>query len=341
MKIQRNWVALAIVLAGAGLVAGCGDEKPTSTGASMDAPASASAVRKGGVNTAPRLASVSLEPSHPQPGTLVQARAEASDADGDPVNVRFEWRADGRVIAGAHEGSLVVPQLRKGSELSVVAVASDGRAASEPATAKVRIDNQPPVVAKVRFEPAEAVKPGDIVIAVAEGDDPDGDELSFHYEWRVGDQVVGTDRERFDTAKLKRGDPLTVRVTASDGEDESAPVEGPNLVLGNSAPTIVSLPPATMNADGVFRYAVEVKDPDGDHNLRFRLAQAPEGAKVDPLLGEITWKPTVKQQGKHAIEVAVSDGHGGETSQAFEVEVKEVGGNAAAEAPPAKAAPAP
>ena len=334
-KIQ----SLALAVAGAALVVACSDGKPAATGASMDAPAAASASREADANTPPQIGSVSLQPSDPQPGTLLVAHAQASDADGDPVKVRFEWRAGDSVIAGAGEGSLVVPQLPRGTELSVVAVAHDGRAESEPATAKVRIGNQKPVVAKVRFDPADGVKPGDTVIAVAEGEDADGDELEFHYEWRVGDQVVGSDRERFDTTKLKRGDPLTVRVTASDGEDESATVEGPNLVLGNRAPAVVSLPPATMNADGVFRYGVEVKDPDGDRNLRFRLEHAPEGARIDPLLGAIDWKPTAKQQGKHAIQVVVSDGHGGETSQTFEVEVKEVVVKAGIEAPPAKAAP--
>jgi hypothetical protein len=340
MANHRKIQLLAITVAGAALVVGCSDERPASTGASMDAPAAAGATRTVDGNGAPRIVSVTLEPSDPQPGTLVQAHAEVRDPDGDPVNVRYEWRAGDSMIGGEHEASLVVPaQLQRGAELSVVATASDGRAKSEPATATARIANQAPIVRSVRFDPADGVKPGDTVIAVAEGEDADGDEISYRYEWRVGDKKVGIDSPRLDTAKLKRGDPLTVRVTASDGDDESNPVEGPNLVLGNRAPVIVSLPPATMSADGAFHYTLEVKDPDDDRNLRFRLGQAPEGARIDPLLGEITWKPTVKQQGKHPIEAIVSDGHDGETKQTFEVEVKEVVVKADAAAPPAKPAP--
>jgi hypothetical protein len=37
----------------------------------------------------------------------------------------------------------------------------------------------------------------------------------------------------------------------------------------------------------------------------------------------------------HPIEVVVSDGHGGETKQRFEVTVKEVGGSAPAQPPAA------
>ncbi len=321
---NQGGMVLALAIAGAGLVIGCSDEKPEATGASMNAPAGAATARKADANTAPQLTGVTLEPSRPQPGTLVQARASASDPEGDPVKIRFEWRADGNVLAGARDGSLVVPDLRKGSELSVTAIASDGRTDSDPVGAKVRIGNQKPTVMSARFEPADAVKPGDTVVAIADGSDPDGDQIDFHYEWSVGDRKEGGDRDRFDTKDLKRGDHLTVRVTASDGEDESTPILGPNLVLGNTAPTITSLPPPGMGSDGVYHYSVEVSDPDGDRNLRFRLENAPDGTKVDPLLGEITWKPTAAQAGTHPIQVVVTDGRGGEAKQTFEVSVREV-----------------
>jgi hypothetical protein len=334
-------MVFALAIAGAGLVIGCSDEKPAATGASMDAPAGAATARKVDANTAPQLTGVTLESSRPQPGTLLQARAEASDPEGDAVNIRFEWRVDGNVIAGARDGSLVVPNVSKGSELSVTAIASDGRADSDPVTAKARVGNQKPTVASVRFEPAEMVKPGETVVAVAEGDDPDGDQLDFHYEWRVGEAVQNGDRERFDTSKLKRGDRLSVRVIASDGEDESTPVESRYLELGNSAPTITSQPPPGMGNDGIYHYSVEVRDPDRDRNLRFRLDKAPDGAKVDPLLGEITWKPSLAQAGTHEIAVVVSDGRGGETKQTFEVTVREVIEKVDAATPPPPASPAP
>ena len=96
-----------------------------------------------------------------------------------------------------------------------------------------------------------------------------------------------------------------------------------------------------MGADGVYHYGVEASDPDGDRNLRFRLAKAPEGAQVDPLLGEITWKPSLSQAGVHPIEVVVSDGRGGEAKQTFEVTVRAVvqKSDATATTPPASPAP--
>ena len=333
------WTGLA--LAGAVWLGGCSDEQPAPTGSSMAAaPGSAKATAAPRDDAAPRVTGVSLWPSRPQPGTRVEARANASDPDGDPVRLRYAWFANGTRIAGAVESAIVVPDLRKGTELSVSVVASDGRADSDPVSAEVQVGNRPPHITGIRFEPAENVRPGETVVAIVDGEDPDGDPIDYRYEWRSGEQVHPGSGARFDTKGLKRGDPLTVRVTASDGDDDSPVVEGPNLVMGNTAPSITSQPPAGMGPDGVYRYAVEVTDPDGDRNLHFKLSKAPQGMSIDPLLGEISWKPTFAQTGTHPIEVIVSDGKGGETSQRFEVSVREVGDGAPAPAKTPPAAPA-
>jgi hypothetical protein len=92
--------------------------------------------------------------------------------------------------------------------------------------------------------------------------------------------------------------------------------------------------------DGVFQYAVEARDPDGDRNLRYSLVSAPEGMSIDRMGGEIRWQPRADQSGKHAIEVAVEDGQGGKDSQLFEVTIaKEAGRPLAAPAPAAQAEP--
>ncbi len=332
MLIQKK-MALLLAVAGGVCLAACSESTPAPTGATMAAAPGSAVARPAKTNVAPEISSVSLQPSQPQPGTVVVARAEASDPDGDTVRIRYTWRADGGRVAGGGDGSLTVPELRKGSLLIVEAVASDGRNDSEAATANVHVGNRAPAVTSVRFEPTDGIKAGETVVAVAEGEDADDDPIDFHYEWRVGDTVQRSDSERFDTTALKRGDRLTVRVTASDGDDESQPLESQYLVLGNSAPTIVSEPAPGMGGDGVYHYAVEASDPDGDRNLRFKLTKAPEGAKVDPVVGEITWKPSLAQAGTHPIEVVVSDGRGGEAKQLFEVSVREV--VEAAAAPPA------
>lgn len=326
-------IGIVVCAAGALALAACGEEKQAASGRSMsEAPPAAAAAGAG--NRPPRVASLSIRPEDPRSGGVVQALAVADDPDGDPTQVRFTWRIDGRAIAGSG-ATLTLPELRKGQRLEVEAVANDGRADSAPVVAHEEIGNRAPLISDVHFDRAAELRAGDDVIAVVSAEDPDGDPVALSYRWLVNDAIVeGAEGERFATKALQRGDRVAVRVVASDGDDDSEGFDTPSLVLGNAAPEITSLPPSGMGADGVYRYAVEARDPDRDRSLRFALAAAPPGAQIDPVLGELTWKPSFEQAGVHPIEIVVSDGHGGETKQRFEVTVREV-----KEAPPAAPEP--
>jgi hypothetical protein len=109
-----------------------------------------------------------------------------------------------------------------------------------------------------------------------------------------------------------------VRVT--DGIATTSPSTSAPLVVGNSAPEIVSRP-ETRFEGGVFRYAVKARDIDGDRNLRFSLEGAPDGMTIDRLGGEIAWSPKSTQTGHHAIDVVVADALGAQAVQHFELDI--------------------
>jgi hypothetical protein len=302
------------------LLAACGGgDSPAPTGRSM----SASGAPAGGVNNPPRLERVALDPETPRAGDEVIVRVQAADPDGDAIELQYSWTLDGRRVAERGASFRVPDSARKNTPITVEVTAHDGRTGSAPATAQARVANRSPELLGVRIEPFEGVKVGSELVAVVEGRDADDDRLEFSYEWRVNGRPVEERAERFVTSGLKRGDEVRVRVTASDGSTDTPPLDSAGVALGNSAPAITSTPGGVTN-DGQFRYAVQASDPDGDRNLRFRLAQGPEGAQVDPLLGEVTWSATRAHVGKHGFEVVVEDGHGGEAHQKFEVDVSEV-----------------
>lgn len=314
-------------LAGATLLAACGEDPVAPSGRSMSEraePAKPASARAG--NVAPQVRSVSIVPSEPQPGDAVQAQVSVYDADGDATQLRFTWTADGEPIPGGRGATLQLPDYTKGTRIEVQAVASDGALESTPAVARAEIANAPPTITGVRFEPAEGIRAGMSVAAIADAEDRDGDEISFRYEWLVNGRALerGGDGPALDTTGLQRGDTIAVRVVADDGDDESDGWPTSSLALANSAPKFTSSPPPGMAADGTYRYPLEASDPDGDRSLRFQLASGPAGARVDPLLGELVWSPTFEQAGTHPIEVLVSDGHGGEARQRFEVKVQEI-----------------
>jgi hypothetical protein len=102
--------------------------------------------------------------------------------------------------------------------------------------------------------------------------------------------------------------------------DRSEPVETPELPIANAPPRI-ELRPGIPTTDGVFRYRVSAKDPDGDPDLQFHLQDAPKGMEIDALSGAITWVPQPDQIGSRIVSVVVDDLQGGRSMKRFEVTV--------------------
>lgn len=331
-------LAVCLMSAATGLAACGGGDEPVATGRSMAEPAQ---TKSAAINRPPQIEQVVLIPETPRPGSSVQARVESRDPDGDAVGFRYVWTLDGRRI-DERGARLAIPEtLRKGTPIEVEVVAHDGNASSEPVTAEARIGNRPPGLVAVALEPTTGVRVDEEVIAIAQARDIDGDALEFSYDWRVNGEAVEGNTERLSTAGLARGDRIEVRVRVSDGEDDSAPRNSDPVVIGNSAPRILSTP-GGVSADGRFRYTVEASDPDGDRLLRYRLLSGPEGARVDPVGGEVVWTASRDHVGTHRFEVEVADGHGGTSQQRFEVAVREVesGGRGGPAADEERAGPA-
>lgn len=318
------WLAAAL----GGLAIGCSDGVPepeTPGGATLAAGAEAE-------GAAPEIQRLRLEPAEPLPGDRVRAVVMARDPDGDRVELGYRWSVAGRPVSG-DGAEITLPDLAKGDPIEVEVIASDGTWESEPVRAAVEVRNRRPLVVGVRLEPTPTVAPGDKVVALAVGEDEDEDEIEYEYQWRVNGRSVDAEGPSLDTASLAHGDEIQVRVTASDGDAESDPVESVVVRVGNASPEILS-DPSGFREDGLFAYSVEARDPDGDRNLRYSLRQAPEGMQVDPILGEVSWRPTPEQTGRHTVEVVVQDREGASTVQRFELDV------AVAEEPK-PAAPAP
>jgi hypothetical protein len=322
----------------AGALACGGEDGPRPPSGQAMAPQQAADERQG--NGAPRIDRVDLNPRDPVAGVPISAVVDASDPDGDPLRIRYEWTHNGRAVADGARPGVVLNDLHKGDRVEVTVVASDGQLSSEPRHAWGEVANRAPLVDAVALEPEGTVRAGDVIVASPLARDPDEDSLRFEYAWLVNGNERRGGRE-LPTEGLKRGDRVQVRVVASDGASRSEPVLGPEVILGNTPPRITRLPDLETES-GTFRYQFEAVDPDGDRNLRFFLDQAPPGMTIDPILGVVSWKPDASQAGKHPVEVGVKDGQGEGTTFLFEVTVTATLPEPAAGAPEAPpAAPAP
>ncbi len=287
-----------------------------------------------GVNRPPTLTSVRVDPDEPLPGGRARAVVLANDPDGGSVQVHYVWTLRGEPVGG-DSAEISLERARKGDELELKVVASDGKAQSESMGTRTFLGNSRPNLFAVALEPRSGLVVGGMVKAVPDARDADGDVLKYEVEWLVNGKPISHTGLELEAKALHRGDKVQASVRANDGSVTTDAVTSNELEVGNSAPKIVSLP-ATKFEEGVFVYVVEAKDADGERNLHFSLVKAPEGMTIDRLGGEIRWQPSLSQTGKHMVEVAVEDSQGAKDGQQFELTI----GKESAPAAQAPAAPA-
>jgi len=164
--------------------------------------------------------------------------------------------------------------------------------------------------------------------ATPSGTDPDGDTLTYTYQWRVNGNPVGAagSESTFSTAGLKKRDSVSVLVTCTDGEAAASPVTSNAVSLLNQGPRITSSAPLDLTG-GRYVYQVTAKDPDGDP-LTYRLDRLPAGMTIDAASGLISWElpKGMMFPGKNEVVVAVtvSDNDGGSDSQEFTLVLTDV-----------------
>jgi len=126
--------------------------------------------------------------------------------------------------------------------------------------------NEAPRIQSVRFDPAEPGA-GVGVRALVEASDPDGDGVRFGYAWSVDGESVASQGPQLEIpAKTRRGAPIEVRVTASDGHLESEAFVV-STVVGNRPPSVTGLviqPAGHITASGPITAVATGVDPDGD-----------------------------------------------------------------------------
>ncbi len=325
---------LLVALAAAAFAFGCGgaEEAGAPSGpslASQNQRAQASAQRgDSGANRPPRVDSVRLTPSSPISGAPLEAIVESSDPDGDLLRHSYEWRVNGETLESGPKAVVQLAKLAKGDRVEVSVVASDGRLESAPKRTSARVANRTPTLLSFFVTPTnKRIRRGDVLTAAVETTDPDKDRVELSYRWFVNGAEAGAERT-FDTRHLHEGDRVVVEVVASDGDAETQPQRAPEIVLANSPPVIRVLPALEGQGD-VLQYQFEAEDPEGDRNLRFYLASAPEGMDIDPVSGLLTWQPSASQGGKHTVKVGVKDSEGDGTEVDWEVTVTPTGPPAA------------
>ncbi len=87
-------------------------------------------------------------------------------------------------------------------------------------------------------------------------------------------------------------------------------------LAANQAPRFDSAPVIQATVDQLYQYQVEAHDPDGVA-LVYLLLDGPEGMRLDPLTGELTWLPSFGSPAKSNVALGIYDALGGQAKQSF------------------------
>ncbi len=204
---------------------------------------------------------------------------KATDPDGDPITYTFSspLNKDGEW------------QTKKGDagRYQITITASDGvNKVAQDVVIVIQSSNKAPVidVDDVSVKEGETVKLSPVV------SDPEGDEITVTYSgWMVSDTKATT----FSDAGV-----YTVKVTATDGESESAETVKVTVANINREPSI-SVSDITIEEGELAEVAAVMSDPDGDE-LTVEFSE--------PLDEDGGWQTEVGDAGKYRITATATDG---------------------------------
>jgi hypothetical protein len=180
--------------------------------------------------------------------------------------------------------------------------------------------NFAPKIVEAKIVPDPAYANTDLEVAI-KAEDPEGDLINFKYQWikfenggpaRKAVNLEGEITSMLAHDKFFHGDVVGVRITPFDWNGaEGQMYQSQLVVIRNSPPEVISLPPESLSKGNVYTYQVKAKDLDNDP-VTFSLSDdAPKGMTIDPATGLITWAISPGTAGTFTARVNGDDGHGG------------------------------
>ena len=181
--------------------------------------------------------------------------------------------------------------------------------------------NLPPIVQSIRVVQVTDTETNKGFRAIVKAKDPDQDEISFKYQWKLdGNEIIGANEELISWQEdFRKGSIISVAVVPFDGENEGVWIAEGSLIIPNSPPKILSIPESNAN-DGKFTYAIKAEDPDGDP-IEFTIKNAPLGMTIEPATGIINWVFDENDVGEYSVEIVVSDSEGARASQQIDFNI--------------------
>ncbi|MBX3329061.1 MAG: hypothetical protein KF722_01565 [Nitrospira sp.] len=308
-RSNRNLLAIGHLLTWAAFITACTSGDTTET---------AAPITRSGDNRPPMVTAAVILDTPLSRAAPVAVQIQSEDPEQEAVSFQYQWYVDNVPLEGQTKATLPAELLRRGQSVFVEIIPSDGTNKGQPyRTKSTAVGNTSPKVATVSLTP-QIARTGDKLEAQVEASDPDHDRVDLNFKWYRNETVIKEGEESFlDTTGFVSRDKITVEVTAHDPAVTGNSLKSEPLVLGNSAPKIVSTPPIS-DSQGRFDYTVKAMDLDGDQ-VTYHLEAAPTGMSISETSGHILWQIPSDQDGISHVKVVAKDGYGGMATQEFDL----------------------
>jgi hypothetical protein len=201
-------------------------------------------------NTIPQAATITITPNiATTDSTLTAVLTGWTDADGDPEGYQYSWSINGTVDAGQIASTLPSSEIVRGDRVVVTATPWDGIDTGTPLVSAPKvIGNAAPTISGASITPATGNESSTLTCSAFGAADPDGDTVSFSYEWTVSGVVVAATGNTLDGNSFDNGDTVVCTITPNDGTVDGAPQTSNSVFIGNSAPVMTSVTVTPANA---------------------------------------------------------------------------------------------
>jgi len=171
----------------------------------------------------PRPGAVNVAPVGPTSnGSVTATPSGFSDPDGDALTYEYQWKVNGKAIAGATSESFDLSRAGNGDRGDVVSV--DVRARdpkghlSTGVSDSVTVANTAPVKGSVAIDPSSPLAGTPLTASPSGFSDADGDELAYTYAWFRNDVAIdGATASTLPAAAFAADDEIRVEIRAADG----------------------------------------------------------------------------------------------------------------------------
>ncbi|MCB1028296.1 MAG: hypothetical protein KDB24_11105, partial [Microthrixaceae bacterium] len=190
------------------------------------------------------------------PGEEATFTATGTDPDGEDDNLVYTWFVND--VAQTETGDAFTFAYSAGDEVAVK-VTDEGGTSTVPETADCTEQNEPPTVSLIC---QGDLTPGEPATFLADGNDPEGGELT--YRWLLNDRVVPGQTGPELRIVVQLGDVISIVASDEAGLDSEEATAPCTPVSENAAPEVtVECPPELSDGEEAV-FTATGTDPDGD-----------------------------------------------------------------------------